>query len=371
LTRRPHSFPFPLRGFTARSLAAACALALGLAAPSSGPGAVELPGVPAPAGALVPAGAAHHARLVLPVVGFRVEDEPSRQAAEQCAAIWSDEAPRLAAELGLTLPDRAGATAPDTVDCLVLGTEAFGRYFAGRLPDWGVGVALSGGNVVAVDHARLPAVGRGLREVFLHEMTHALLMRASGDVELPAWLHEGLAMRLSGEWRFSDTVTLAMEGRVPDLSDLRGAFPGGAQRAGRAYLTSELAVDRLLDTHGQDVVRRLLAATRETGDFREAFEQVTGAPLEVFENRFASAMNLRFGWLVVITRWPALFVLLAVVLAVGAVARLNRNRRRLAAMADDDPDPADEAGDDGEEVFDDPAGHPDAAGRAACPKNDG
>ena len=47
-------------------------------------------------------------------------------------------------------------------------------------------------------------------------------------------------------------------------------------------------------------------------------------------------MNLRFGWLVVITRWPALFVLLALVLFVGAVARLIRNRRRLAAM-DDDP----------------------------------
>ena len=133
----------------------------------------------------------------------------------------------------------------------VLGTAAFSRLFGGRLPDWGVGVALPGGRVVAVDHARLPAVGRGLREVFLHEMTHALLMRAGGDVPLPAWLHEGLAMRLSGEWRFSDTVTLAMEGRVPDLSDLRGAFPGGAQRASRAYLTSELAVDRLLEAFGR------------------------------------------------------------------------------------------------------------------------
>lgn len=351
--QRPHFFP----GAAGRLIPAAVAMVTVVAAALAGGGAAASGGRPAFPTAGAPAEAAERPRLILPVIAFRVEDEPGRKAAEQCAEIWGVEAPRLAVELGLALPDRMTGAATDTVECLVLGTAAFSRLFGGRLPDWGVGVALPGGRVVAVDHARLPAVGRGLREVFLHEMTHALLMRSGGDVPLPAWLHEGLAMRLSGEWRFSDTVTLAMEGRVPDLSDLRGAFPGGAQRAARAYLTSELAVDRLLDTFGQDVVRRLLETTRRTGDFREAFASVTGAPLEVFENRFAAAMNLRFGWLVVITRWPALFVLLALVLFVGAVARLVRNRRRLAAMADEEGEP------------DAQAGQPDAAAIAACPKD--
>ncbi|MBK6736327.1 MAG: hypothetical protein IPG61_20130 [bacterium] len=65
---------------------------------------------------------------------------------------------------------------------------------------------------------------------------------------------------------------------------------------------------------------------------------MTGAPLEVFEDRFARAMEMRFGWLVLLTRWPALFVLLALLLAVGAIARVIRTRRRLAAMPDDDDD---------------------------------
>lgn len=280
------------------------------------------------------AAAAPAAAAGLPVVAFRVEDEPGRRAAEACAAAWAGSAPELAAALGI----EAGGVgaAPDTVECLVVGTATFTRLFGASLPDWGVGVALPGGRIVALDHERLPAVGRGAREVFLHEMTHALLMREAGGVDLPAWLHEGLAMRLSGEWRFSDTVSLAMEGRVPDLWDLRGPFPGAARRAQRAYLTSELAVGRLLDEHGPGVVPRLLAEARRTGDLRAAFEAATGAPLEVFEDRFARAMQLRFGWLVLLTRWPALFVLLALVLAAGAVARLARNRRRLAAMADDD-----------------------------------
>lgn len=278
----------------------------------------------------------------LPVVAFQVEDEPGRLAARDCAAAWTEGAPALAAALGIG-PAAPGA-APDTVACLILDTAAFGRLFGDALPDWGVGVALPGGRIIAIDHERLPAVGRGIREVFLHEMTHALLMRESGGADLPSWLHEGLAMRLSGEWRFTDTVSLALEGRVPDLWDLRGPFPGTSGRAHRAYLTSQLAVGRLLDEHGPDVVPRLLAAVRRSGDVRAAFEQATGAPLEVFEDRFRRAMELRFGWLVLLTRWPALFVLLAVVLAVGAVARLFRNRRRLAAMADDDGPPPPVAG---------------------------
>ncbi len=47
-------------------------------------------------------------------------------------------------------------------------------------------------------------------------------------------------------------------------------------------------------------------------------------------------MRLRFGWLVALTRWPTLFVLMALVLLVGAGRKLILARRRLAAM--DDPD---------------------------------
>lgn len=278
-------------------------------------------------------------RPPLPFIAFRFEDEPSRLAANECAAAWTENAPRLAAAIGLLPPGTPSQGPPDTLTCLVMGTEAFSRLFAGRLPDWGVGVALPGGQVIAIDQARLPAVGRGVREVFLHEMVHALLMRASANTPLPAWLHEGLAMRLSGEWRFSDTVTLAMEGRVPDLSRLRASFPGGAERAARAYLTSELAVGRLLEAQGPDITARLMEATRRTRDFREAYEDVTGAPLEVFEDDFAAAMRLRFGWLVLVTRWPTLFVLLALMLAVAAVTRVVGRRRRLAAMPDEDDEP--------------------------------
>ncbi len=47
-------------------------------------------------------------------------------------------------------------------------------------------------------------------------------------------------------------------------------------------------------------------------------------------------MQLRYGWLVMLTRWPTLFVLLGAVLILGAVRKLVVGRRRLAAM-DEEP----------------------------------
>ena len=272
----------------------------------------------------------------VPYVMLQIEGPGAQSAAEACMRVWEEQGERLTDEL---LP--AGVV-PDTVVCLVLGNAAFAANFSHSMPDWGVGVALPSGRLVALDYSRLPAVGKTVREVFLHEMVHALLFQAADGVRLPTWLHEGTAMLYSGEWRFRDTVSLAMDGRVPRLERLHGPFPSHVIGADRAYRTSLLAVNRLRDEHGPDVVRRLLAASVRTGDFRSGFYETTGRTLEEFSDRFDRDMNLKYGWLVMITRWPTLFVLMAVIFAAGAVAKIVRARRRLAEMDDPFEDPDEE-----------------------------
>ncbi len=272
--------------------------------------------------------AAHGASAKVPYVLFQIEGPGAQHAAEACMEAWEEHSLPLAEDL---LP--AGIL-PDTVVCLVLSSSGFAANFSHNLPDWGVGVALPTGRLVALDYSRLPAVGKTVREVFLHEMVHAMLFQAADQVRLPTWLHEGTAMLYSGEWRFRDTVSLAMDGRVPRLERLRGPFPSHDVGADRAYRTSLLAVNRLREKHGSDVVRRLLAASVRTGDFRSGFYETTGETVDDFSARFDRDMNLKYGWLVMVTRWPTLFVLIAIIFAVGASAKILRSRRRLAEMED-------------------------------------
>lgn len=78
-------------------------------------------------------------------------------------------------------------------------------------------------------------------------------------------------------------------------------------------------------------------AVGRTGDFETGFLEATGESVAAFSEAFAARMRLRFGWLVMLTRWPTLFVLLAVLLLVGAVRKTVQTRRRLASMEDDEP----------------------------------
>lgn len=266
----------------------------------------------------------------LPLVRFVVETDNGRQAAEQCREVWLREGPRLLDEL---VP--VGA-ALDSVTCLIMESATFATRFAGTAPDWGVGLAFPGGRVVALDYQRLPAVGRGVREVFLHEMVHALLFQGAGDTWLPTWFHEGCAMRYSGEWRFSDTVSLILDGHVPSLDNLQGRFPASPLPADRAYRTSLLAVNRMIAQHGPETPGRVVAASVRSGNFSLGFAEATGESLDSFIDDFASSMRWRLGWLVILTRWPTLFVIMGLVFLAGAGRKFVLARRRLAEMADEE-----------------------------------
>lgn len=267
----------------------------------------------------------------LPIVSFQVQDEQGLAVAKRCADIWSREGPILVAQLM-----RTAKTTPDTIVCLIMDTESFQNYFQGRAPDWGVGIAVQPGNLIALDYSRLSNVGRGVREVFLHEMTHALLFKASEGIWLPTWFHEGVAMYSSGEWRFVDTVSLMLEGRVPELYQLQERFPRAAVTADQAYRTSLLAINHLHKAYGPDILGDLVASSVQEGGFSNGFEAATGTELGSFMNDFSSAMRLRFGWLIILTRWPTLFVIMGLVLAVGATRKIIHTRQRLAAMEDDE-----------------------------------
>jgi hypothetical protein len=265
------------------------------------------------------------------LVDLEWEGPSGLEAGRRCLEAWRG---RGGALLDALLP--AGSR-PAPVRCLLLPTAEFRRRFAGRLPDWGVGVALPGGRLVAVDVQRQPAVGRSLEEVFLHEMSHAVTMQAVGSAWLPTWFQEGVAMSLSGEWRFVDTVGVVLGGELPPLWKLEGAFPAPSSWADQAYRTSLLAVQELEREHGADVIGRLVSAAADSGDFEPAFAAVTGWTLDDFSDRFAARMQVRFRWLIVLTRWPALFVLLALLFATGAVLKIHRTRRRLVDLDEELP----------------------------------
>ncbi len=269
-----------------------------------------------------------------PPVIFQAEGgAPAEAAGARCRAALAARGAAIAA--AVLEPEAASSIAP--IVCHVVGTAELRARLARRLPDWGIGIALPSGRTIALDWQRSSTGRRGIEEVFLHELAHALMDQGLRGAVVPAWFQEGVALRQSGEWKLVDTVGLVLDGAPPRLEQLEGSFPVSADWADQAYRTSLLAVEALEKRYGADIVPRLVAASARTGNFDYGFEDVTGAPPAQFAAEFDEGLTHRLGWLVALTRWPILFVALALVLLIGGVARLIRSRRRLADMDDDVP----------------------------------
>lgn len=318
MCRRRRGLGPAIAGARALALAAAITAAVSMAAApapaATASGSADAPIAPGP-----------------PEVHFRLEaGGPGRAAAERCRAALLARGAHVAAA---TLPL---AAAPAPIVCLLLDSAGFQARFGAAIPDWGVGVALPGGRLIALDVERQSGVPRPLEEVFLHELAHALLEQGLRGASAPAWFHEGVAQISAGQWRLRDTMALVLTGAVPPLWRLEGRFPANADWAAQAYRTSLLAVQTLRRRHGGDVVPRIVEAVAATGDFEAGFAAATGESVDDFAQAFADGIHSRLGWLFMLTNWPVLFALLAMLFLAGAAARFVRNRRRLARWTEEE-----------------------------------
>lgn len=264
----------------------------------------------------------------LPEVVVELGDVPT-SIRDDALDVWNDRAAEVQARLW------PFARAPQPVTIHLMDSEAYRGWTAGWLGDWTVGAA--GADWIALDVQRLRAVGQTLEQVLVHEYAHCLIRQGVGErVDAPRWFHEGAAQLVAREWRLGDTVSLILDGGAPDLRTLERGLDGG-NGADAFYRASLLAASRLEELFGPDVFRELILALRATGDFPTAFSRVTGESYDAFAAGFADSVRLRYGWLFLVTRWPTLFVLAALVFLMGAVLKRRRDRHRLEAMAEESP----------------------------------
>ena len=111
--------------------------------------------------------------------------------------------------------------------------------------------------VALLDGGRM---GEDMRRAFAHEIVHACIANLGA---FPAWLHEGLAQKLSGEVPppsdLAKVKQMARQNQLPSLGRLSGTWSRlSPQHARVAYAAAYLAADALLTAYGSDSARNLL-----------------------------------------------------------------------------------------------------------------
>lgn len=186
---------------------------------------------------------AYGARFVLRYERSRLPPETSRRLVE----LFETEANRISLELGCPLPSRQPV--------IVQSVENY-RSATGTAT-WSAG-HYDGRIRIAVP-VRADAVPH-VRQVFAHEYVHSCLARMA---RWPAWFHEGMAQRLSGETAEPADRILrrasSMGSPLPSLGDLGDDWSGlSEERAALAYTLSLAAVELLYEKLRPAGVRNLL-----------------------------------------------------------------------------------------------------------------
>lgn len=212
------------------------------------------------------------------------------------------------------LADLLGEPLDTTVTAyLAASEEEFLRTTGPSIPDWGAGVALLEQNRIVIKSPKYMKTGKSFRELIGHELTHIMLHRAAEGRWLPRWIHEGLAMRVSGEWNIGQDILVARAAwtnNLIHLHRLEGMSVFNGAKANLAYTESYMAVSSLLKGGDPYRLADLLAMYRETNDFLQSFHAVVGTDYSQWIHDWYERTSMQYQFLLFILDWKLFWLAL-------------------------------------------------------------
>ncbi len=241
------------------------------------------------------------------------------------------------AEAARTLAEVADAAGPypgiaggwdESVRLVIAPDERrFDSLIGGRIPDWGIGVAIPASNTIV-----LKLTG-DVRRTLLHEMAHLALHSAVERV--PVWFDEGYASRAAGEWGRLAALRVnwaLMAGAVPTFSQITRDIRSGEAHAQTAYALSTTAVLMLERLGGERGLDPLVKNLTELDDFDRALRVTHSITLGQFEVLWQRDLRKRYGWVLFFGSLTVFWTILAIVLLSLWASRRRRDAARKAAL---------------------------------------
>jgi hypothetical protein len=241
-------------------------------------------------------------------------------------------------ELDLSrISEDIGLTETLMIDIRVISSEDESDSIRG-FPDWGIGCAMPLEKAIAIKSPRLAAHPVDLRTLVAHEIAHVVLGSKCGNVEIPRWFDEGMAMYESGEWKFGESVWLSWANvthSLLPLSSIGRRFPENAGRAKLAYVESFSVILFLIDQFGRESFLEIIENVGELGSFDRAMQKSLGVSSSEFEREWQEWVEKEYGgFSVVLNTFFPMSLLLVIFFAAVILKRRRRRERRTRGGGD-------------------------------------
>ena len=129
-----------------------------------------------------------------------------------------------------------------------------------------------------------------------HELTHQIIHQKIsgplGDLSMPKWMDEGLAMYYETypgklDSQFSGPLSRAISNdSLATLRVLSGAFPSDSSAANLAYAESYSVIDFMFRKFGKDKMAQLLQTVKQGGAYDDTLKKVFNMDMDTLENEW-------------------------------------------------------------------------------------
>jgi len=203
-----------------------------------------------------------------------------------------------------------------------------------KLPEWGGGGALGTDSIFIPIDVEYAFFYKDFQRIITHELVHLIISRKYGNVNIPRWFHEGMAMALSGEIDSDAPVTLSkavLSGKLLSLDSIKYVNRFKRDKARLAYCQSHFAVQFLLSQYGQDLLPELLAEIKNRASFDSACIHVFGLDKREIESVVNQKIRSVYHYSFLLD--DTFFWLLILILAIsGFFATVLRKKKRIKEM---------------------------------------
>jgi hypothetical protein len=198
------------------------------------------------------------------------------------------------------------------------------------IPDWSSGVAFVRQHIIVLKPGKYYNPDQ-YRQTMIHEISHIYVGEILGNKMMPVWLNEGTAMYLSGKtlsWEESIALGNALAAdKLLDLASIDKVLSFVAAKANLAYLESFLAVQFLVEQHGEKRLSQIIKDLAESKSFDDAFIQNLGYDFFDFEIAWFENIKERFRWITLLQFENLFFLALVLIILLALVMRQYRNRK--------------------------------------------
>lgn len=141
------------------------------------------------------------------------------------------------------------------------------------------------------------------KRAMVHELTHQVIHQKIrgplGDLSMPRWMDEGLAMYYETypdplDSQFARPLQRAIQNdTVVALRTLSGSFPADSNAANLAYAQSYAAVDFIYRKYGKDKMATLLQEFKKGGNYDDILKKVIGIDTDSLDNAWRQDVGLK------------------------------------------------------------------------------